>query len=1300
MGEILIFIVVAIGLWLIFIRQPNLYLKDRIAELTSILNLLQHRVNVLEKELKEKPTAQPATNNCYDRHRKELLEILPNVESIKPREQEVVIEEIIPIPIIPVIVPAPIEIIEEEPTQIVNIAETTDTAIEDLLDDQTIQDIQTQITQELKPKPVVKQVVVIPKSEPKPQQPSLLATWIKKGIHWFSEGNVPVKVGMLILLFGVGSLLKYALDQSWFTMTHALLLTTAAASGAFVFAYCKRESHRLFSLTVQGGSIGVLLLTLFTAGKIEQLISLNIAFAGSFALIAATAILSVRQNAIALAIFAIFSGFMAPIWLSSGSNNYIALFSYYTLLNLGIIAIAWFKPWQKLNLLGFIFTFGVGITWGVLKYEPQNFNTTEPFLILFFVLYLIIPIFYANRMKDHKEKIVDAFLVFGNPLIALSIQAYLLDYSRTSLTFNAWGIALTYGALAYSIRRITDYRLLKVAYTALFWFFVILAIPLAFAAKQTGIIYTLFGAMLFWWAEKVNDAYTRKVAILFHILSVFTVIYGVITSLSLLAYTSNFLALAFSAFFIIYQCIKHQRHNLEKIMLADGLFFWLLAGSLQILEINGINLFALMALFLGGTALALGYVHRFVEKSFEQLNKLYRDVALSLLVTGALTYLMSLANIVPISQITSRWHDFSFIAWYIFAAIFWLVFWLLRREREQLVQITQLFFWGCNLIVIIYDFNWFAHLINHDAASIQLSWIFIAIPLILAYCIRAYKPQWLIAPFKENYYLSHRYSLTTLVGLIAIVWLILFSSMGTTFLISTWLPVLNAYDLTQLLLLACMIHYGKITESKYSLYGIVSIAFIMTTMIIVRSIYHWFGTVGMDISQILASPEFFIAESIALSLATFSLVNWIYQSQSKQSYISALSLQVIVIFFAWLMIQQHGLLVNPLSIGGIVTIASLFTSAYITYRRDDITVFRIFYSLGIIWWFAISALILDKFFVNENFYSALLIWGILTGTATSFLYKKLAVLVRELSITSTITIGLGLCYIASIITQNHLLGEWRIIVWLIYVALSYQILHNLKRQLAIEAYLAQKLLIIANLTVIVLELNYYLGFISNDISITILSLTLPLLLLSWLTIYYWKIFIAPYEENPMIPQRKTQLSLLILSGIIILPSQILNGTMIGLWLPIVNTLELPAYLYLFLLFKSAQKFELNTQKINIGLIIAVCSLISITVIRACYFYLDLPSWSLRLLSNGTIQMALTIVWTLLGFGLWIYGSKKPHRFIWNIGAALMGLVLLKLLLVDRANLGNVTGIISFIGYGLFCLVIGYLAPQPPKEQQE
>jgi uncharacterized membrane protein len=49
------------------------------------------------------------------------------------------------------------------------------------------------------------------------------------------------------------------------------------------------------------------------------------------------------------------------------------------------------------------------------------------------------------------------------------------------------------------------------------------------------------------------------------------------------------------------------------------------------------------------------------------------------------------------------------------------------------------------------------------------------------------------------------------------------------------------------------------------------------------------------------------------------------------------------------------------------------------------------------------------------------------------------------------------------------------------------------------------------------------------------------------------------------------------------------------------------------------------------------------------------------------------------------------------GAALLAVVVLKLLLVDLSGSGSVTRIVSFIGVGVLMLVIGYVAPLPAKE---
>ena len=44
----------------------------------------------------------------------------------------------------------------------------------------------------------------------------------------------------------------------------------------------------------------------------------------------------------------------------------------------------------------------------------------------------------------------------------------------------------------------------------------------------------------------------------------------------------------------------------------------------------------------------------------------------------------------------------------------------------------------------------------------------------------------------------------------------------------------------------------------------------------------------------------------------------------------------------------------------------------------------------------------------------------------------------------------------------------------------------------------------------------------------------------------------------------------------------------------------------------------------------------------------------------------------------------------------MSVVLAKLLLVDRGNLGDLLGFGAFIAYGLLCTLVGWLAPAPPR----
>lgn len=333
-----------------------------------------------------------------------------------------------------------------------------------------------------------------------PPQPDWFDRTVAHVKRWFTTGNVPVKVGMVVLLAGVAALLRYASDQGWLRLPIEFRLAgvAAAALAGLVFGWRTRERQRSFALAVQGGAIGILLLVTFAASKRYDLLGAGPAFAISVLLIAGMAVMAVLQESRTLAILGVLAGFLAPLWLSTGGGSHVALFSYYAALNAGIFAIAWVRPWRILNLLGFVFTFGIGTLWGVLEYRPEHFASTEPFLLLFFGFYLLLPLLYARRAQTAGGARIDGSLLFGTPLIAFALQAGMLPGQRMTLALFALGLAALYAVLAKLLLSQSRMALLARGYAVLAVGFATLAVPLALSAQATASVFALEGAGLVW----------------------------------------------------------------------------------------------------------------------------------------------------------------------------------------------------------------------------------------------------------------------------------------------------------------------------------------------------------------------------------------------------------------------------------------------------------------------------------------------------------------------------------------------------------------------------------------------------------------------------------------------------------------------------------------------------------------------------------------------------------------------------------------------------------------------------------
>ena len=341
-----------------------------------------------------------------------------------------------------------------------------------------------------------------PSAKVAPAGPTAFDNLVAAAKRWLTTGNVPVKLGVIVSFFGVAFLLKYAVDREVLTVPIELrYLGVATGAGIMLaFGWRLRARLRVYALSLQGGGIGVLFLTIFAAFRLHPLLPAPFAFFLLVALTAFAGVLAVLQDAKALAVLGIVGGFLAPVLISTGSGNHVGLFSYYLLLNAAILGIAWFRAWRFLNVIGFVFTFGVGTLWGYKYYKPELFTSTEPFLIAYFVFYQAIAILFAFRQPPKLRGLVDGTLIFGTPVIAFALQSQLVENTEYGLAISSIAVAVFYTLIAVWLHKAQgkQMRLLIESFVALGVAFATIAIPLALDGRWTATAWALEGAALVW----------------------------------------------------------------------------------------------------------------------------------------------------------------------------------------------------------------------------------------------------------------------------------------------------------------------------------------------------------------------------------------------------------------------------------------------------------------------------------------------------------------------------------------------------------------------------------------------------------------------------------------------------------------------------------------------------------------------------------------------------------------------------------------------------------------------------------
>lgn len=329
---------------------------------------------------------------------------------------------------------------------------------------------------------------------------------------WLFGGNTIVKLGVAILFIGLAFLAKFASEHVQVPVEVRLALVGAAAIVLLAFGWRLRSRRAGYAQVLQGGAVAVLFLTLFVAFRAYHVMAALPVFVLMVAVAALAAALAVLQDARSLAVIGALGGFTTPLLVSTGSGDHVALLSYYLVLDLGIAAVAWFRTWRSLNLVGFVFTFGVGALWGVFDYRAaEHYASSQAFLIAFFVLFNAILLMPARRVPSsatadaagaagagREAMWVNASLLFGLPTIAFALQLGMVRHWPYGSALSALALAAFYAVLSAWLRRRADLRVAFEASLAIAVVFLTLVIPFALDARSTAGAWALEGAGLVW----------------------------------------------------------------------------------------------------------------------------------------------------------------------------------------------------------------------------------------------------------------------------------------------------------------------------------------------------------------------------------------------------------------------------------------------------------------------------------------------------------------------------------------------------------------------------------------------------------------------------------------------------------------------------------------------------------------------------------------------------------------------------------------------------------------------------------
>jgi uncharacterized membrane protein len=347
-----------------------------------------------------------------------------------------------------------------------------------------------------------------PFKEHTPPEPSF---WEKNpDLEKFIGENLFNKIGIGVLVLGIGYFLKFAIDKNWINEIGRTFIGLICGGILIGIAHRMRKTFTAFSSVLVGGGVAVLYFTMTIAFQQYHLINQTVAFLMMIVITAFTVVLSLSYDRKELAILAILGGFSSPFLVSTGAGSAAVLFSYILILNVGMLVLAYYKKWNIVNIISYIATvilFGSWLTYsiqGETAAKPVPYVTALVFATLFYIVFFLMNVVNNIKLKA-KFKAGEIIILLSNTFFYYASGMVILQHVQHGLfqgLFTAF-IAVFNFIFAYSLYRNekADRNLIYLL-IGLVLSFMSLAAPVQLDGNYITLFWAIESVLLLWLYQK------------------------------------------------------------------------------------------------------------------------------------------------------------------------------------------------------------------------------------------------------------------------------------------------------------------------------------------------------------------------------------------------------------------------------------------------------------------------------------------------------------------------------------------------------------------------------------------------------------------------------------------------------------------------------------------------------------------------------------------------------------------------------------------------------------------------------